>query len=581
MGVLEPAIYSKLFTLGDGGSPIIIKGTCDSGMSASTTTIVSADLKNYGDDYFNDKWWLQIIKNANSVGNAPDGEYRRIIDYESSTGTFTTEAFSANVEENDEIVVIHESQYLATLANGKSFKTTDNTIIKKVTAGEDISVGDFLALNKSDGKAYLGINAGLEWGDESVFESASTQYISAIYDSNSGKVVIAYQDYGNSSYGTAVIGTISGTSISFGTPVVFESADTQYISATYDSANNKIVIAYRDHTNSGYGTAIIGTVSGTSISFGTPVVFNSASTYIVSTTYDSNNNRIVITYRDGGNSNYGTAIVSTVSGTSISFGTSVVFNSGSTYSISAVFDSANNKIVIAYQDEGNSNYGTAVVGTVSGTSISFGTPVVFNSASSSNISAVYDSANQKVVISYRDIGNFHYGTAVVGTVSGDSISFGTPVVFESASTQYILAIYDSNVGKVVIAYRDAGNSNYGTAIVGTVSGDSISFGTPVVFESTGTNYISATYDSTNNKIVIAYKNEGNSNYGTAITNIIFWLGIAQNSGSADDDIYVRLLIKNDIDNSLNNRTVGTYYYANSAVAISSSEIVITKNFYDL
>ena len=48
--------------------------------------------------------------------------------------------------------------------------------------------------------------------------------------------------------------------------------------------------------------------------------------------------------------------------------------------MAATFDSTNNKVVIAYQDDGNSNYGTAVVGTVSGTSITFGTPVVFESA---------------------------------------------------------------------------------------------------------------------------------------------------------------------------------------------------------
>jgi hypothetical protein len=37
-----------------------------------------------------------------------------------------------------------------------------------------------------------------------------------------------------------------------------------------------------------------------------------------------------------------------------------------------------NKVVIAYKNQGNSSYGTAIVGTVSGTSISFGTEVVFN-----------------------------------------------------------------------------------------------------------------------------------------------------------------------------------------------------------
>jgi hypothetical protein len=84
--------------------------------------------------------------------------------------------------------------------------------------------------------------------------------------------------------------------------VVFESASSIYISTTYDSTNNKIVIAYRDVGNSSYGTAIVGTVSGTSISFGTAVVFESATSAYISTTYDSTNNKIVIAYQDGGNS---------------------------------------------------------------------------------------------------------------------------------------------------------------------------------------------------------------------------------------------------------------------------------------
>ena len=41
--------------------------------------------------------------------------------------------------------------------------------------------------------------------------------------------------------------------------------------------------------------------------------------------------------------------------------------------------------------------------------------------------------NQKVVVVYRDNGNSYYGTAVVGTVSGTSISFGTP---KSAATRF-------------------------------------------------------------------------------------------------------------------------------------------------
>ena len=79
-----------------------------------------------------------------------------------------------------------------------------------------------------------------------VFESGFSNYISGTYDSTNNKVVIAYQDQRQSSYGTAVVGTVSGSSITFGTPVVFDSADISGISATFDSTNGKVVIAYMD-----------------------------------------------------------------------------------------------------------------------------------------------------------------------------------------------------------------------------------------------------------------------------------------------------------------------------------------------
>ena len=367
-------------------------------------------------------------------------------------------------------------------------------------------------------------------GTPEIFESGSTAYVSSAYDSANGKVVIAYQDGGNTDKGTAVVGTVSGTSISFGTPVVFDSGAIYHIQIAFDSTNNKVVISYMNAAT-WYGYAIVGTVSGTSISFGSPSSsFGTTSgSDNTSITYDSANNKVVITYRDAGNSSYGTAIVGTVSGTSISLGTPVVFNSGDTRYTSATFDSTNNKVVIAYKDAGNSGYGTAIVGTVSGTSISFGSEVVFESANTDYISATYDSANNKVVIAYMDNGNSSYGTAVVGTVSGTSISFGSPVVFESAGTYQISATYNSTSNKVVIAYRDNGNSNYGTAIVGTVSGTSISFGSPVVWSSNASYWPSAVYDSSAGKVVLAYRDNGNSGYGTAAVFVESGLSISQSA----------------------------------------------------
>ena len=326
-------------------------------------------------------------------------------------------------------------------------------------ASGTLSNGQTVALKNDGTVEAVGVTGGV--GTPAIFEAAVSYYNEATFDSNANKVVIAYSDAGNSNYGTAIVGTVSGTSISFGTPVVFATLNAQDMALTFDSSANKVVIIYKGASS--YGTAIVGTVSGTSISFGADNVFNSASSSEIGVTFDSNANKVVLTYVDAGNSYYGTSIVATVSGTSISFGTAVVFSAASTYYSATAFDSTSNKVVIAYRDGGNSNYGTAIVGTVSSTSISFGTPVVFEAARSEYIVVTFDSSANKVVIAYADYANSNYGTVIVGTVSGTSISFDSPVVF-SASNPTVpgSAIFDSSANKVVIAYRPS--SNYGTSV---------------------------------------------------------------------------------------------------------------------
>ena len=441
-------------------------------------------------------------------------------------------------------------------------------------ASGTLSSGQTVVLN-SNGTVSAVAGSSSTVGSEAVFESAQTGETSCTFDSNSNKIVIAYRDEANSNYGTAVVGTVSGTSISFGTPVVYESGYVFYPSAVFDSNSNKIVVAYRDVGNGCYGTAVVGTVSGTSISFGSPVLFQgSGRVFFVSTVFDSNANKVVITYADDVNSDYGTAIVGTVSGTSISFGSSVVFNTAYAIFNQTTFDSNSNKVVIAYRDNGNSDYGTAIVGTVSGTSISFGSESVFNTATSDDMSIAFDSTNNKVVIAYQDYGNSFYGTAVVGTVSGTSISFGTPVVFESATTSYTATTFDASANKIVISYRDGGNSNYGTLIVGTVSGTSISFESPVVFNAGTTNFISSTYEPNASKVVIAYQDLGNSSYGTSIvfqngsTNSADFIGITADAIS--DTATGTVNVRGGINEAQTGLTIGADYYVQNDGSLSTT-----------
>ena len=458
-------------------------------------------------------------------------------------------------------------------------KTLGDTLPRrfKAKASGSITAGKPLIV-KADGDVteISATGGGQDLGSAVVFESAGVRFLGSTFDSNENKIVIVYRDGGNSNYGTAVVGTVSGSTISFGTPVVYNSANSSYNAATFDSNANKVVVAYRDAGNSNRGTAIVGTVSGTSISFGSGEVFETGETYPIAATFDSSNNKVVIAYGDEGNSNYGKAIVGTVSGTSISFGSETTFNSGSTpgNQISASFDSNSNKVVITYRDGGNSSYGTAIVGTVSGTSISFGSETVFDSIYIDNTSSTFDSSNNKIVVTYQRVSATDI-YAAVGTVSGTSISFGTPVAVDTSAGSYSGVVFEGATNKVVVSFDDNLSSN-GQFRLGTVSGTSISFEGVVTFESVAVDYISSTLDSNSNAAVIAYKDSGNSNYGTAVafraatSNLTSenYIGIAEYA--AADTETATVFIKGGVSPDQSSLTPGQTYFVQTDGTIATS-----------
>ena len=349
-------------------------------------------------------------------------------------------------------------------------------------------------------------------GSGVVYEAAGTGSTAIGFDTHNGKVIVAYQDQGNSNYGTAIVGTVSGTSISFGTAVVYESANIHSQRIVFDSSNNKVVIFYADAGNSDYGTAVVGTVSGTSISFGTPVVFASIGVSHISADFDTTANKIVTTYSQSG----GKAIVGTVSGTSISFGSAVKFENGSTYNTATVYDTNANKTVIAYRDNGDGNKGKAIVGTVSGTSISYGSIVNMDTENTRDIMASYDPVAQKILFVYKILSSPNPGYSIVGTVSGTSISFGTRAEYHAGSTDVNRVVYDVNAAKHVILFRDQDHSPYrGKIIEATVSGTSVSYSDELQWSSTSFSEPAITYDPDQKKVVFAYIDANNSYYGTA------------------------------------------------------------------
>jgi len=358
------------------------------------------------------------------------------------------------------------------------------------------------------------IDATISFGSEYVFSAAITSSVS-VTTLDATHFVVAYYSYG---YGRVVIGTISGSEVSYGAAYNFNSALIDSVSVTTLDATH-FVVAYYDCGNAGclypVGTARVGAVSGTEVSFGLEYNFEEIGVdYVSISALDSTH--FVVTYQNSENS-YGTAKIGTVSDTVISYGSRYLFTEENVNNTSvSALDSTH--FVVAYAEfsgGGGIYYGKAKIGAVSGDAISYGLEYVFNDANTESISvSIFDSAH--FVVGYKD--NTNYGTAIIGAVSGDAISYGLEYVFNSGSTNYI-SICGLSSDNFMVAYSDVDNFYYGTAIIGAVSGDAISYGLEYVFNSGSTRYwiSAASFGSSN--FVIAYQDYGYGYYGTTIIGV--------------------------------------------------------------
>ncbi len=416
-----------------------------------------------------------------------------------------------------------------------------------VAGGESVSAGDVVwFLNGQVGSSRYG------WGPASTFNLASTSDI-AVSVLSATDFVIAYQDEGNSNYGTAIIGTVSGGSVSWGAESVFNEASTSYIAISALSAND-FVVAYRDAGNSYYGTVRVGTVdSENTLSWGWERDFNAASTYNIAVSRLSATD-FVFAYRDAGNSDYGTARVGRIDEVgNVRLGEESVFKQISTYPIVVSALSAT-RIVVAYLEEG---YGSMRLGTVSEDILNWGSEGLFNLADTSDIAISALSATD-FVIAFRDVGNSGYGTAKMCRANdyGVYMVCGEESVFNAAST-YDIAVSALSATDFVVAYRDAGNSSYGTAIVGTASKRALSWGPELVFNTASTPGTAVGALSAID-FVVAYRHGGFYNFGSArVGSRRQWIGTAKSAAGSGETVTVILSGISDVHSGL---VPGKTYY---------------------
>ena len=285
------------------------------------------------------------------------------------------------------------------------------------------------------------------------------------------------------------------------------------VSIAYDTVNDKIGVFYRDDNN--YGTIAIGSQSGTTITWGTPVVVVSASITAAGRASDRlayGNGVFVATYVT---SSQAKVRAGSYSGTnSITLGSELTPNSSNASGgrTSVSYNANAGKFIFAYSVDGTDSIGCWILSN-SGTTLSVGQSTadlsISTAADDYDIEANdYDPDTNKTVLGVgrftgNDLFKF-YALTIDGTnlTAGSALDIdGTPT--EDFSTYFV---YDENVNKWLLlqSENNAGTYTlYGTVI--TASGTSLSKGTKTSLSSDKARFIAAYFDPDKNNIMIGYQ----------------------------------------------------------------------------
>ena len=356
-------------------------------------------------------------------------------------------------------------------------------------------------------------------------------YLTAVYDSTNNKVVLCYVDQDQSNYVYARAGAISGTSIVWESEQLVYGSNSLVGAAVYDPDQDRTLLFVKRTASDDevyvYGLDSSGTTISSVGQLGNIQSNSNISSYAA--VYDTNANKTIFVIETGGPSTH-SYVCTLTNGNSLD-----IQNSGSTCSKAEgnqivahnsehnvlVFDSNENKVVFMYNNSANNNV-YASVGTISGTSCSWAGNTSWMSNHWSNPQANFDTnANKFIVLYVNSDGSLR---ANVGTVSSGSLSFGTQVTIDSnTASNFPQLAFDGNTNRFLVVYR-VHTSNNGVAAFATISGTSITVGSFSTFSTNNYLYVPSSgkflvYDDNAQKFVIMYRVSDNDYQGTVIAGV--------------------------------------------------------------
>ena len=288
---------------------------------------------------------------------------------------------------------------------------------------------------------------------------------------------------------TVTSATTGSTTIPDGSVYTFHSASTAFNSVAFSpTVAGKFVVFFRAGASSNVAKAVIGQITNNTISFGSvTIVTGTPNAHYEYVAWNPNNpDQIVFVYVEGSSTWHLGGKVGTVSGTSISVGSEFLINSGTAANPSVEFDSKTaGSLVFCYVDQANSSYGTCRAATIAANGVlTWGTESVFKSSSCSYPAIKFDpnvAGRFLVTVSSTEV------YAVLGTVSGTTLSYGSAVQVSASAasipnTNPAHSWDPQTAGSFVIPYKQ-NDTNYGHIRAGTASGTTVTLGSTVTFVS--------------------------------------------------------------------------------------------------
>jgi hypothetical protein len=456
--------------------------------------------------------------------------------------------------------------------NGTSIMGSGNILTgtrSQFTASGSISAAGLPLALKTDGKVAA---IGSYFQPNVAFNSANHSGTVACYDATTNTVAVAYVA-SNQLY--CVIGSISGGNISFATPVSIAAVHATYQNTAIcsQSGAGKIVVVY-SASSTGYPQAVVGTISGGTVTFGSPVAIAGtlANSPKHSVIWDSTNNRL--SYLVGtGSQLYGHC--GTISGSSTTWGTNATLSAVGVASYAQCFDATNGKVHVIYEKSGTTYY---QVCSVAGTTFTLGTEASVYSGASQYISCCWDSTNQRLVAAFVVSADYN-GRCIVGSVSGTTVTWGTAVTFSVNATATVSLDFDATDGKVLIGYSYNDSPYYVKAVTGTVSGTTISYGTAANVSDSGyasVGAMSLVYSSGSGAAIVVYKGASNYGYGRlavmvsgdfSFTSTNF-IGLSESSAADAATLYVTTM--GGINAGVSGLSTGFTYYVDSSGTLTTT-----------